>query len=700
MLGALSEATQELIINHDLQKAIPAAIKILGTKTDVDSIFVYRTHCDEQNRWFASRNFEWDSGILPVKFDRSSTINIPFETLHEMLHPLREQQKFYAIVSQLKESKLKSRLEIQRIQSLLVLPIFVKEQFWGFIGFNERKWEREWSESEHSILSSFTSSLTAAIARKEIENQLVQAKEQAEAASTAKSEFMANMSHELRTPMNGIIGFTDLVLTTELKKSQQDYLQNVRKSADSLLEIINDILDFSKIEAGKLTIENAPFSLEELVEETVDILSVKTFEKKLEMVFCKESGLPSQFFGDAGRIKQILVNLMGNAIKFTEKGEIVVSVKSQAIYEKESSRYMPLSISVKDTGIGISKSKLVKIFESFTQADSSTTRRYGGTGLGLTISKSLAELMGGDLKVESEPGRGSTFSLTLDLQIANDKAELQPFPMTSLKRILVIDDNETNLQMMKQIFDYFKLSCDISSDPKDALKLVSEKEKSSQPYDLVITDQHMPGMDGISLVEELRSHLPYGRDPFILMLSYLEKNQYLHQAEKAGIHKMLNKPVKMHELYTLLLSLFYQQPVHLPQQLKRNSIEKISEAASILVVEDETINMLLISEILRQMGFEVLKASNGKEAIALLPTIEPVLIFMDVNMPEMDGYATTKIIRAGSAPWRDLPIIALTADAMEGDREKCLEAGMNGYIAKPFRIDEIQQLLKTRMLLV
>ncbi len=210
----------------------------------------------------------------------------------------------------------------------------------------------------------------------------------------------------------------------------------------------------------------------------------------------------------------------------------------------------------------------------------------------------------------------------------------------------------------------------------------------------------MPGMDGISLVEELRSHLPYGRDPFILMLSYLEKNHHLHRAEKAGIHKMLNKPVKMHELYTLLLSLFYHQPLPLPQQLKRNSIERISEAASILVVEDEPINMLLISEILRQMGFEVLKANNGREALALLPTIEPVLIFMDVNMPEMDGYATTKIIRSGSAPWRDLPIIALTADAMKGDREKCLEAGMNGYIAKPFRIDEIQQLLKARMLLV
>ena len=210
----------------------------------------------------------------------------------------------------------------------------------------------------------------------------------------------------------------------------------------------------------------------------------------------------------------------------------------------------------------------------------------------------------------------------------------------------------------------------------------------------------MPGMDGIALVEELRRQMPYGRDPFILMLSSLEKNQYLQRAEKAGIHKMLSKPVKMHELYTLLLSLFYEQPLPVPQLLKRNSLSKITEAASILVVEDDPINMLLISEILRQMGFDVLKANNGREALNLLPSIDPVLIFMDVNMPELDGYAATRAIRSGSAPWCDLPIIALTADAMKGDREKCLEAGMNGYIAKPFRIDEIQQLLKARMLLV
>ncbi|HKP32717.1 MAG TPA: response regulator, partial [Chitinophagaceae bacterium] len=604
------------------------------------------------------------------------------------------------LVSSIDDKNIKSALEEKTIRSLAIIPIFTLHQFWGFVVFSDTKTERQWSITEFSILQSFALTLAAAIERKEMEKEMMHARDVAEKANHAKSEFMANMSHELRTPMNGIIGFTDLVLTTELRKNQQDYLQNVSKSAYGLLDIINDILDFSKIEAGKLSIENIPFSLEELVEETVDILSVKTFEKKLEMLFYIEPGLPSQFYGDAVRIKQILMNLMGNAIKFTEKGEIAVCVKSESTHEVDGRKFMNLYIHVKDTGIGIPKMKLGKIFESFTQADSSTTRKYGGTGLGLTISKSLAELMGGDLTVTSELGMGSTFVLNLMLEVANAKPELQPLPKTQLRKILVIDDNETNRHLMKEIFKYFNLPCDLAVDAHEALAMISQSEKSSEPYDLIISDHHMPGMDGITMVEELRKQLPYGRDPFILMLSSLEKNKYSNRVEKAGIHKLLSKPVKMHELYTLLLSLFHQQSAPEQVKVRQQHIEKITEAASILVVEDDPINMLLITEVLRKMGFDVLKAENGKIALEMLPNIDPVLILMDVNMPEMDGYETTKAIRASEQSYKNITIIALTADAMVGDKEKCFQAGMDGYITKPFKIEEIQEILRAKMLLV
>jgi len=672
LLQAVGTAMHELVSNTHFDTSIGNAIRILGFQMNVDAIETYFNYTDEgTGKVDVHQLASWNRSTNKVRYHARDDGHA-----HSFFTPGTQQT--------LGEGKVFFK------DALTVIPVFAAGRLWGFVCIHDESLQRKWTKAELSILESFSGTLGAAIDRIQMEQQ----KNSAEAASIAKSEFMANISHELRTPMNGIIGFTDLLLTSQLSRMQRDYLQNVSKSAYNLLNIINDILDFSKLEAGKLMIDNTTFRLGELIEEAADILSIRAQEKGLELVCNTDIGLPSQFAGDEMRIRQILINLLGNAIKFTAQGEVSVTARmTSPVYDKEGKKYVGVDISVKDTGIGISPGKLDKIFESFTQVDSSTTRHFGGTGLGLTISRRLAELMGGGLSVASQLGKGSSFTLHLPLEVLNDQPRTDLVTKELLRKVLIVDDNATNCEFLLGVFSYLAIPATACRSGAEALAAIARANGEGQPFDLILTDHQMPGMDGIELVKKIRAAAGSPDQPVIMMLSSLEKNNFLPQAEKIGIHKFLSKPVKLNELLGLLSRVFEGTGGEKDLAPAAPKIKRYAHRNKILVAEDNELNMELIAEILSRMGLDVIRAGNGEEVIAKLMEHAPAMVLMDLNMPVMDGYTATAEIRKSPSPYCDVPVIALTADAMQEDKERCLRVGMDDFISKPFRIEELETVL-------
>ena len=622
-------------------------------------------------------------------------------------------------------------------ETYLGVPIMARKMAIGVLSVQHPQPHR-YTHEDVRLVSTIATNLGAALENARLYAETQAAKEAAVDATRAKSDFLANMSHEIRTPMNAIIGMAHLALKTDLTPKQSDYLKKVDISAKSLLGIINDILDFSKIEAGKLDMESVDFQLEDTLDNISTLVGIKTQEKGLELLFKTDPSVPKALVGDPLRLGQILINLSNNAVKFTATGEIVISTE---LIRKDGEQ-VTLKFSVRDTGIGMTSDQAAKLFQPFAQADSSTTRKYGGTGLGLTISKRLAEMMGGEIWVESAQGRGSTFSFTANFGLGKEKAKKQYKPASELRgmKCLVVDDNATSRSIFQEMLESFSFEVSLAASGEEGITEL-EDANEDKPFELVIMDWKMPGMDGIEASKRIKNHTSLSKIPAIILVTAYGREEIMQQADEVGLEGFLLKPVNPSMLFDTIIQAFGEAVPETSRVAQRKEqeaqvLENI-QGAHVLLVEDNEINQQVAKEILEGAGLKITLANDGQEAVNAVKENEYDAVLMDIQMPVMDGYTATKEIRkweeklkAQSSKLKaddrrqsaedrsqrtadrgqktedrqtalrpepcavSLPIIAMTAHAMAGDEDKSLESGMNGHVTKPIDPDQLFSTLQ------
>jgi PAS domain S-box-containing protein len=713
MLIKLSSA----FINLSLEKvdvSIAASLGELGILVNADRAYVFEYLYDQQS---CRNTHEWCAeGINPQKDDLQS---VPLSIMSNWLETHRRGKtiRISDVFSLKPENQMRQLLEPQGIKSLFTVPMMDDATCIGFVGFDAVRTPHTYTESEKRLLVVFAQMLVNIRHRKTNENALNVSRKRAEAANVAKSEFLANMSHEIRTPLNGVIGMTSLLLDTPLNHEQRNFAKMAVSSANNLLALLNDVLDISKIESGKLQLEKLEFSLRNVLEEVIAPLALQAQQKGVEFICAVDPEVPNSLLGDPIRLRQVLLNLAGNAVKFTEKGEIVLRValepKATTVpsgipvrSENVEDASVRLRFTVRDTGIGIAKSMFGLLFKKFSQVDASTTRRFGGTGLGLTIAKQLSEMMGGEIGVESEPGKGTLFWFTALFQVSTPaKGEATgtttpPIPSIRGTSVLVVDDNETNRQVLAAQLHAWEIQVQVASDGLEALQLLRKAQQAGVFFQAAILDMQMPRMDGVALAKVIRHESAYDKIPLVLLTS-LDNAGSADQLKEAGFSASLTKPVRPSELYNTLAEIMAGQSqapaTKAPSEVsnQKDAVASVSLTGRVLLVEDNPVNTLVAKKSLVKLGLTVDAVENGIEALEALTQQRYDLVLMDVQMEKMDGYEATRQIRQSKDKRINsaIPVIAMTAHAMQSDREKCLEAGMSDYVSKPVEMKILARVI-------